>query len=81
MEDYSCIWINKKGTSEIQKGKISAKYTGPNVFFLFRSSHRTYSIKKVFLKISQDSQENSCARVFFLIKLSTVFFAENVTFL
>ena len=27
------------------------------------------SIKKVFLKISQNSQENTCARVSFLIKL------------
>ena len=26
------------------------------------------SVKKVFLKISQSSQENTCARVFFLIK-------------
>ena len=27
------------------------------------------SVKKVFLEISQNSQENTCARVFFLIKL------------
>ena len=27
------------------------------------------SVKKVFLKISQNSQKNTCARVFFLIKL------------
>ena len=27
------------------------------------------SVKKVFLKISQNSQENTCARVSFLIKL------------
>ena len=27
------------------------------------------SVKKVFLDISQNSQENNCARVFFLIKL------------
>ena len=32
---------------------------------------RSYSVKKVFLKISQNSQENTCARVFFLIKLQT----------
>ena len=30
---------------------------------------RSYSVKKVFLKISQNSQENTCARVSFLIKL------------
>ena len=28
-----------------------------------------YSVKKIFLKISQNSQENLCARVSFLIKL------------
>ena len=27
------------------------------------------SLKKVFLKISQNSQENTCTRVYFLIKL------------
>ena len=30
--------------------------------FFFRSSHRRCSIKKVFLKISQNSHENTCAR-------------------
>ena len=30
---------------------------------------RRCSIKKVFLEISQNSQENTCARVSFLIKL------------
>ena len=36
---------------------------------LFRSSQERCSIKKVFLKISQNSQENTCARVSFSIKL------------
>ena len=31
-----------------------------------RSSHRLCSIKRVFLKISQNSQGNSCARVFLI---------------
>ena len=35
----------------------------------FRSSHQSCFTKKVFLEISQDSQESICARVFFLIKL------------
>ena len=35
----------------------------------FRSSDRRCSVKKVFLEISQNSQENTCARVSFLIKL------------
>ena len=34
----------------------------------YRSSHRKCSIKKVFLEISQNSQENTCARVSFLMK-------------
>ena len=33
-----------------------------------RSSHRRCSVKNVFLKISQISQENTCSRVSFLIK-------------
>ena len=35
----------------------------------FKSSHQKCSIKKVFLQILQNSQENTCARVSFLIKL------------
>ena len=34
-----------------------------------------YSEKKVFLKISQNLQENSCARVSFLIKLQANFYS------
>ena len=30
---------------------------------------RSYSVKKVFLETSQNSQKNTCARVYFLIKL------------
>ena len=36
-----------------------------------RSCQRRFSIKNVFLKISQNSQENTCARVSFWIKLQT----------
>ena len=39
---------------------------------LWRSSHRRYSVKKLFLEIWQNSQENTCARVSFLIKLHAV---------
>ena len=35
----------------------------------FRSSHWRCSIKKVFLKMSQNSQRNACARASFIIKL------------
>ena len=34
-----------------------------------RSSHQRGSVKKVFLKILQNSQENTCAKVSFLIKM------------
>ena len=34
-----------------------------------RSSHRRCSVKNVFLEISQNSQENTCDRVSFLLKL------------
>ena len=33
------------------------------------NSHQRCSVKKVLLKISQNSQENTCTRAFFLIKL------------
>ena len=36
-----------------------------------RSSRQGCSMKKVFLEILQNSQENTCARVSFLIKLQT----------
>ena len=34
-----------------------------------KAAVRRCSVKKVFLKVSQDSQENTCTRVFFLKKL------------
>ena len=37
-----------------------------------RSNHRTCSVKKVFLNILQNSQENKCARDTFLIKLQAL---------
>ena len=36
---------------------------------LLRNCHQRCSVKKVFLEISQNSQENGCVRVYFLIKL------------
>ena len=39
----------------------------------FRSSHWRYSIKKVFLRISQNSLENTCARAsFFSLRSATL---------
>ena len=51
--------------------KSSQKKTIKNVNYLFRSSEavaQICSVKKVFLNISQNSKENTCARVSFLIK-------------
>ena len=48
----------------------------------FRSSQPEVLLKKVFLEISQNSQENTCARVSFLMKffkketLAQVFYSE-----
>ena len=39
------------------------------VIISYRSSHGRPSVKKVFLETSQNSQENTCARVSILIKL------------
>ena len=53
-------------------GEIHKNISEPREFLykilLLRSVQRC-SVKKVFLKISQNSQENTCARVSFMIKL------------
>ena len=48
---------------------------------LFKSRHQRCSIKKVFLEILQNSLENTCARVSFLIKLQAFFvlFLQNTS--
>ena len=38
---------------------------------------RSCSVEKVFLEISQNSQENTCARICFLIKLQAKHFQTN----
>ena len=43
------------------------------VYNVTRSSHRRCSVKKMFLEISQNWQENTCVRVSFLIKLQAFF--------
>ena len=44
-----------------------------NVIAITEAVVQRYSVKKVFLEISQNSQENTCARVSFSIKLQAVF--------
>ena len=48
---------------------------------LFRSSHRRCSVEKVFLGISKSSQEKTCARVSFLIRLQRCFSVNFLKFL
>ena len=54
---------------------VISKETTPLLLKRFRSSHWRCSVKKMFLEISQNSQENTCARISLLIKLqaSTLF--------
>ena len=54
---------NKNGSQDKSNSNISSNNNSN------RSSHWRCSVKKVFLEISQNSQENTCARVSFLIKL------------
>ena len=50
--------------------KINQKINGlTRISSLIRSSHQRCSVKKVFLEISQKSQENTCDRVSFSMKL------------
>ena len=42
-------------------------FTSKKVFYKRKAVAQTCSVKKVFLEISQNSQENTCARVSFLI--------------
>ena len=44
---------------------FSFSWLSPFIYCISRSSHRKCSVKKVFLKISQISQESTCVRVSF----------------
>ena len=44
---------------------FSFSWLSPFIYCISRSSHRRCSVKKVFLKISQISQESTCVRVSF----------------
>ena len=68
----SILWENifslDKNTTPVSL--ISIFHRNQSVHHLpFRSSRQRCSIKKLFLKFSQNPQENNCARVSFLIKL------------
>ena len=49
---------------------LSSIYDGSFLGKYIRSSQRKYSVKKIFLEISQNSQENTCARVSFFNKVT-----------
>ena len=55
--------------SHLKHHRFSGVFMGYQLWTLARSSHRRCFIKKMFLKIPQNSQENTCVRVSFLTKL------------
>ena len=63
-KDITLIEGNKFTANKRELSKLSK-----NILTLFRSSRPEVFCKKVFLKISQNSQENICARVSFFIRL------------
>ena len=58
------VGISKDSSSNLYRRQWLGRW-------IFRSSLRRCSIEKMFLNILQNSQENTCARVSFLIKLET----------
>ena len=44
----------------------------PQFIYVFKAVARRCSVKKVFLEISLNSQENTCARVSFLVKFQAI---------
>ena len=56
------------GADSTKSGNVGLKHTSEAVF------HR-YSVKKLFFKISQSSQENTCVRICFIFYL---FFFDKV---
>ena len=76
--NYRSMCISKKSSLLIivnsknfyQKELIKDPFSTPKyATTCFRSSHRMCSVKKVFLTFLQNLQENTCARVYFLITL------------
>ena len=51
----------------------------PNIIEILEAVARRCPVKKVFVKISQNLQENTCARVSFLIKLQAYNFIKKET--
>ena len=75
--NYSSLKYKKKVRSFYNQNQLFAdqiRYS-ENILTIFRKTQlaeavvQMYSVKNVFLKPLQNSQENTCARIFFLIKL------------
>ena len=80
---YGCFSSQQsKASSPKVCGMLVYKLTASNISCKIRSSLHSFSIKKVFLEILQNSQENTCARVSFLIKLQhqLLFLLEKLAF-
>ena len=67
---FSCIMITYSISSSLCKKSYLQCYRFYN-FPFFTSSHWRRLLEKRLLEISQNSQENTCGRVSFLIKLQT----------
>ena len=61
---FSVVLISDKDENAVNNSKHF-------VLFHFRSSRAEVFCKNVFLELSQNSQENTCARASFLVKLHT----------
>ena len=84
----SFTWVLKKSYYENLKDlsqKLSSELIISNVAVLKPTIRetvaRTCSIKNTFFEISQNSQENACARVYFLMKLRACFPVNLANFL
>ena len=65
-------WIEtvlKHFDKEYERCQSTLKCFATEYNYIIRSSHQRCSVRKMFLEISQNSRENTCARVSFLIKL------------
>ena len=73
---FSTCLATKKGLRLLKDSKKIWIY---NIYdWLQKQPPEVFYKRKVFLEISQNSQENTCARVSFLIKLQASFFTEHL---
>ena len=66
--------VKKTGRSEVYNKILTINNTSRNEVEHTKATVQRCSVKKVFLEISQNSQENTCARASFLIKLQAATF-------